>query len=106
MLMRCPACGQSEMTGLGRCLTCGHVQPVSETPPAPPLPVPKRGPGRPRKHPPGFDRAKAWRDARQVRLIGFYLGAEAVLALTALADEWGCSRSAAVERLLMSRRQA
>ena len=105
-MLRCPACGQFDVTNAGKCLTCGHRQAVPETPPAP-APSPKRGRGRPRKHPVGFDRAKAWREDRQLqkdenhrKLVGLYLRNSELWKVDARAKEWHCSKSAAVTRLL------
>ena len=106
-MLLCPACGQFDVTNEGKCLLCGHRQTVPRTSPVQAPPATKRGKGRPRKHPVGFDRSGEWK-RRRARAQGdenrtgvfLYLSMDELWKVGELAKAWKCSRSAAVTRLI------
>jgi hypothetical protein len=57
--------------------------------------------GRPRKHQAPQDRVKTWRKKQEGRRLDGYVNSSASWRLRKLADTWGCSMAAAVERLAL-----
>ena len=58
-------------------------------------------PGRPRKHKDQAGKVGAWRRKQEGRRLDGYVNASASWRLQKLAETWGCSLSAAVERLIL-----
>jgi len=59
--------------------------------------------GRPKKHEQASDRVSDYRKRKQAegKRLDIFLSSSASWRLTALAKAWGCSRGAAIERLIL-----
>lgn len=55
--------------------------------------------GRPRKHKDERARVSAWRQKQERRRLDIYVDSSTSWRIDRLANEWGCSLSAVVERL-------
>lgn len=63
----------------------------------------KKRPGRPRKHESDAARLRAWKKEQKLsgRRLDCHIGDQASWRIGRLAQAWGCSLAAAVERLIL-----